>query len=456
MQLYKKTDDRDLLRLESEDASSVTVRRLTGRAQLLSVRVEKDNRRKGIGRALLTACEGQLYAEGMHRIEAYYPETMEGMSDFLKAAGYRVEPVAPVVSLDVKGMLSIPAVKQFLTTEQKNTVCISLSELLRAGGEAFGEFVSAFALRINNSDLARFDKTISCGVYDEMRRPKALLLCSRLQEQLVIELLAGLEQTDPAFIAAAIRGMFRTVVKNGGAAAFHSVSLMIGNQRMESLIGHFCRKQSEQVRITGIMCASKRLTEAGPSEISVSDDIDKDRLFLWEREVRSVPFLANAIFKIPYLRGEDDPDAIAVYLKEALKELYDEEVFSREVITIREFRTLPYIKSNPPKYIVPVEELSREQLEEGLYGCRVPAENPEIDRLLDTDGEDMERSVSCCVAQDDYINGMLIFRMTEEGNLKPVVCYAAEDTEQQDLIDMLRFFVRAAGTIYGMDQRVLI
>ncbi len=68
----------------------------------------------------------------------------------------------------------------------------------------------------------------------------------------------------------------------------------------------------------------------------------------------------------------------------------------------------------------------------------------------------MEKNVSCCVALDDYINGMLIFRTTEEGYLKPVVCYAAEDTEQEDLVEMLRFFVRAAGAIYGMDQRVLI
>ena len=99
MKFYKTIDDEKLLRIEDEEGSAITVAKDGDEARILSLMVQKADRREGLGKKLLLAAESEMYSLGKKSIASFYSDISADASGFFGACGYEVSSVAPVVSV---------------------------------------------------------------------------------------------------------------------------------------------------------------------------------------------------------------------------------------------------------------------------------------------------------------------------------------------------------------------
>ncbi len=446
----------ELLRIENEEESSLTLRKHGKKGQLLSVLVEKYDREEGIGSELLAAGEKLSRSMGMESIEANYPDSIEGMTGFLENAGYEVSPVASAVAIDISSLLSSVAIKKLLARNTENATFVPFLQLINEGGGSLLSIMSKYKLSLSSSDVARFHKKISGAVYDTTGEPKAFLLCSKEKESLVVELFAGIGEDNPLYFTSAIQGMLRGIIEDGGEETFQYLSMIIANEKIDAFLDRYIRKELTRIPITNIMFAKKTLSDAEMTGTETEEELDEDKEEIWEREVRKVPLMSNTIFKMSWLNSVSSAEDIFTYLKFVLEELYDEKVFSRDAVTIREFGGLEFVNARPEKSIKSLDELTREQFQNGLSACQLPWAKGRIEKMLQQRGKGLEARASCCIISEGTVKGMFLVKKLDTGELVPDTIFGSEGSEKEDVIDMLRYFVRAVMVRYGKDQRVIL
>ncbi len=455
MQINTTFENEELFRMETEDDATITVRKQGKKAQLLSIQVPRFDREEGIGTELLEACEQSLLSMGTESMLAYYPNSVEGMTLFLEKAGYTVRSVASATSIDITNLLSSVSVKKLLAMNTERAVFVPLSELINSGGSGLLKTVSKYKISINNSDLSRFHKEVSGVVYDRERDSKAILLCSRERESLVVELFAGIGEEDPVFFTSAIQGMLRGIIEEGGSETYNYLSLIIASPKVEAFMDRYLRKDMTQKTLTDIMLAQKTLTYAELPDTLLGEDIDEDKEEIWEREIRKIPLMSNTVFKMRWINSGDGSEGLREYLKNVLEEFYDEALFSRKTVKIREFGNLPFINAKPSDRVVPLMSLKRDRFEDGQARCRLPWAQERMKHILRQGGKGLEGRVSCCYVSDDVVTGMLLAGMRDTGELALDLIFADGGDEKTAVIEMLRFFVRAVMVRYGKDQDVI-
>ena len=178
MQFYKTVDRDDLIRIEDEEGSAVTVLTRGSYALLLSLVVPESDRREGRGTALLEVVAGILSARGIKKLEADYLDDIGGLSGFLRETGFSEGSFSPVLSVDLRTLLSKAVVKRAILSEVDGVEFVSLNDLDPDQWEEFFKSLTRKRLMIGNADIARFFYDASGLVYDARGRLEAFILCS--------------------------------------------------------------------------------------------------------------------------------------------------------------------------------------------------------------------------------------------------------------------------------------
>ncbi|MCR5453052.1 MAG: hypothetical protein K6F00_10525 [Lachnospiraceae bacterium] len=455
MQVNVTVNSEDLLRIENEDDAAITIRKQGNKAQLLSVFVPKYDREEGVGSELLAACENVALSMGMESMTAYYPDSIEGMTEFLENAGYKVNVAAPAIAIDISNILSSFSVKKLLAADTGGSLFAPLSELVNLGGEGLVQIVSKFKINIKNSDVSRFHKEISGVVYDKYNDPKTCIICTKEDDSLVVELFAGIGESNPIYVTAAIQGMLRGIIESGGEEEFKYLSMIVANKKIESCLDRFFKKEIKRENVADIMSASKTLTDTGLLDTDIDEDIDEDKDEVWEREVRKVPLMGNSVFKMSWISSVNSTDGGQEYLKMALEDLYEGDMFFREKITLRELSSLPFINVKPSDNVFSIDDVDSALYKKALLNCELVWAKKRIEKFSEEGLKGLEGRLSCCIASEEDVTGMLLVRRKKTGELVIELIFAKEGCEKTDIPDMIRYFVRAALIRYGKDQSVI-
>ena len=334
MQLYKTFDENDLIRIEDDEGSSVTVHKRGDYALILSLFVPGSDRREGIGTALVEAACQALLSKGVHSLEVDYPDSLEGFGEFLKSTGFSEISSAPVLSVELKTILSKSVVKRIILSEVDGVNYVSLVDLNADQWEELFDSFTKKHLMIENSDVSRFFHDASGIVYDDHGNLQAFLLCSADEDEAVVhvDFLVGMGKGKPQYIMGVLRGMLIGLLEAGGERTFQTITLVAANPDINQILDRVF-KDGESVSHAGnVVFASKQLEEIY-DETEAEDALDPDLEDEWRREIRRVPLQTNIGLKMPWLRHmEDKPAASEEKYEEETKEDSEERNFVRELL----------------------------------------------------------------------------------------------------------------------------
>ncbi len=308
MQLIKTVDSENILRLEEDSGASVTVKKNDETGQILSIIVPKDDRHEGVGSALLSAAEQSLISEGIKKIGGDFPDTISGMDAFFENAGYTIQKGAPIVSVEMKALLASLTVKRAMASEIEEAFFVPFSNLMVDQLDSLLELLSSFKINLGNSDIARFLQEASGVVYDDNDTPQAFILCSEMDNGILVDLLAAIGGSNPKYIISAMKGMLTGIISRGGAKSFQKLTIIACNQNINALLSRVLKKGVDPELVGYTQYACKKISESELFDIDIEEDLDEDLEDEWRREIKKVPLQSNISWKMHWNRetlGDD-------------------------------------------------------------------------------------------------------------------------------------------------------
>ena len=310
MQLYKTFDSDGIIRIEDDGGSSVTVLNRGGSAFVLSLVVPEEDRGKGIGKALVEAVSRILAKRGVEKLEVDYPDRFEDYGQFLRCVGFSEASSVPVISVDLKTLLSDQFVKFAILSKVDGADYVPLADLEPDQLEELFVYTRTHLL-IDERDIDRFYNEASGIVYDDRGNMKAFLLCTKDEEEssVHVDIFVSLEKGKPQYILSAVRGMLVGLLEAGGERAFKTITMVGANPDVNDLI-HRNFKDQEIVNTIGNAVFAIRKLEKTDEEENIEDIPDEDMESEWKREVWNDPLLANITLKMPWLRHIDEKPSV--------------------------------------------------------------------------------------------------------------------------------------------------
>lgn len=306
MLFYKVVDNSDILRLEEGGGASVTVRKTGTSGRILSLFVPGDERREGLGTALLSTAESVLSKQGITSLCADFSDRLVGMKEFLESRGYGLSSEIPIYSLDMKRLLTSVTLRKLMLNEPEGLSFVSLYDLPDDKKKALLNVVADMKIGLSGSDLKRFHQNASGVVLDEKGKLQAFILCSSFDNGIHVDLLTSLSPADPREVICAIQGMMKYIIDDGGARNYDRLTLIACNKKVYELLKHFERKGIEGEVYGNAVCLVKENLDrdAFDKKIELSEDEDEDAADTWQREIKKAPMQENISWKMPWSRGK--------------------------------------------------------------------------------------------------------------------------------------------------------
>ena len=302
MQFTIREDSDQLLRIGGGGAEAV-VYRGGQRAQLLSILVPEPDRRRGIGRALLGAVAQEAYRRGVRSLHADLIERLSDVKGLLGAYGFVVGRGRPVVSMEMEELLTREKVRRALETDLPEYRFISFWEfqLMRPG--KLDRFYSSPSIPYWLQDPSRLQPDMSGVVFEEKRhKAVAMAACSERGDSLHVDLLQVRSgKRGEGDMIAALQGMMREVVAEGGPARFRTITFFPARifirRSIEMALGLEMNGVAEQT-----VHASKKLEGPGEGMELAKDPSGGDR-GAWRQALAEIPYQENINFKCAWQGG---------------------------------------------------------------------------------------------------------------------------------------------------------
>ena len=156
-----------------------------------------------------------------------------------------------------------------------------------------------------------------------------------------------------------------------------------------------------------------------------------------------------------YFELEDPKDKLSdVFSKLKFKTTKRE---SRDIYTtVGELAGNKIAAKKAPSYIMSISDISYREFRQGIIGCLYNGKKGMVEDLSTLSMDWYEPELSCVVKTDDELTGFLLIHKFPSGVLMPLLFYAGGPNYRMDLLDMMRFSVRKAASIYPAETKVLI
>lgn len=306
MDLFKTYDKDGFLRLEEDAGAALTLYLHRNCAYLISLIVPERDRRKGIGSALLSAAVDIISERGIERIETDFTKSLPGFSEFIEKNGFKTEDQAPVYSTDIDGLISSPVTINAMKKKVKGVSFSSLSKLSAMEWNALFSSIKGLGVYPTNPDFKSFDKEISGVVFDNEGEIKASVLCSHMEDGLLIELVSGDAKKNPGFILEALKGIITGLLEEHSNESLNTLSFIVSNDGVKGLLSTL---EKGGLKLNGTdMCVSAmrpvKKSKKKSSALKVAEHIDESVENSWRHEIESIPFQKNISWKLPFSRGQ--------------------------------------------------------------------------------------------------------------------------------------------------------
>ena len=126
------------------------------------------------------------------------------------------------------------------------------------------------------------------------------------------------------------------------------------------------------------------------------------------------------------------------------------------VVSVRELMGLSFVRRRLSSYVTSIARLDEKQFRAGVANCMFYGKTGLLEDISSLPFSWYERMVSSCVLMDGKARGFLLVHKRPSGTLMVDLLFAAGATSRQDLIQMIRYSIRAAAARYPEDTKVLL
>ena len=215
MKLTKKTWPDGTFRLEAEEGSVCTVHPEDGKARLLSLVVPEERRRTGQGRALLAAAEAEAQALGYSDVYCDFSSKLLPFRGLLEQAGYAVSEQGKLLSVQTAELFASAGVQKSLRMKFPGMSLLSFADLMSFQLMEVEQLLQRFHFPATSQRLARSDQILSSMAYDSDYAIRSVLLVAKGEQELRVELLAGVSRSKPQFALGACQKFMQNVQRLG-------------------------------------------------------------------------------------------------------------------------------------------------------------------------------------------------------------------------------------------------
>ena len=228
---------------------------------------------------LLSAAETAAFFEGAKTLIMDCFDKDTGVVDALKQAGYELTPGDSLISVKTDELLSSTGVQKSMRMKFPKVEALLFSELLTFQKEELQLFLEKLHFPMNMDRLSEYEDSISAVAYDENYEPKAVLLASLSEGEILVELLLGVSAKMPQYILAACQKFGESVQSLELAEEYPRMTMLTINESVVPLLRRLLNKEYKVVRKATVLHAKKELSDA-KEEIAVWGDVDEDRIKL--------------------------------------------------------------------------------------------------------------------------------------------------------------------------------
>ena len=150
--------------------------------------------------------------------------------------------------------------------------------------------------------------------------------------------------------------------------------------------------------------------------------------------------------------------------REKLEDIFRAQGFSAEigegrevVVTLKDILGIRLLqKQKIPEHILPLSGLMVRKFRSGVADCILKSKRTLLSDLAMLPMNWYDPEVSCYTQCDDRVNGFLLVHVTPSKRLRVELFSATGPDSRIDLLNMLRFSLRAAGERYGPETEVVM
>ncbi len=215
---------------------------------------------------------------------------------------------------------------------------------------------------------------------------------------------------------------------------------------------------------------------------SNEDSDDLDAAIFWE--LKNKDDVAGARSEILYVLAPDEDDGDEILTAYNIRTGYDKvarsffefpelgsqeqralkrkgfeirEGESRDIyVTVRDLASLKFVRKKPPSYIRSLSEITPRQFKAGLMASVLHGRYGLQEDLPFLPMSWYDPDISSCVITDEKINGLLLVHEISRGLFRVELLFAMQPDANYNLLDMMRFSIRAAAKYRSEDDRVLL
>lgn len=291
MQFYLTGDSEGILRIEEEAGAQVTAALSKKEAHIVSISVPQKERHSGMGKRLLSVLSQEAYKRNITSITADFSERLSDVCGLFEACGFSVEEGAPIVSVDMRKLLSSQYANLHLREDPDGFKFISLWKMQTQMDMMQDDILFETGLPLTKKTLTQFQPDLSGFVYDKKEKKAAVVLCSDYGDSVHVDYLKAEDDKDDAGYNAAVRAVIQEITERDGTDRYNSLTYYAIDEDRGSLM------RNADYDIFDITLHAKKPVKAPVDTVELIVECSNEDRDEWIEELISVPYAFNICLK---------------------------------------------------------------------------------------------------------------------------------------------------------------
>ena len=264
------------IRLKDESENCVFLNVKDKDARLLGFSVPDENRESELYKALLAAAEAEACRNGKNKIVYDFTDTEKNIAKACFDSGYRTEETNSVICVKTEELLSSTGVQKSLRMKFPQVEAVSFSDLVSFQREEIKQFLNKFHFPADKETFLRIDPEISAVAFDDNYEVHAVLLASRREDEINVELLFGFSAKKPQYILAVCQKFAESLIEQKLKDDYPRISMLTINENVVPLLKRLLNKEFKLESYARVLHAEKELS-GGSIEIEETEGVDSEK-----------------------------------------------------------------------------------------------------------------------------------------------------------------------------------
>ena len=290
-------DTEEQYRVEDDHGSAITVALEETEGRILSVFLQEDG---DPGKDLLAAAEAAGEKRGLEQLDMDFYSEEKAVEEMFSSRDFTLEEGADVFSVALSDLLSSTATQKAIRSRCPDASFTALEDLFITQWDELLDLLEHFRVNFTSEDLRACSQEMSGVVYSDDLVPKAVVLCSEVEDVLHVDFLLGTTKKNPQYIMAALQGMIKQLLGRGGENAFSRMVMVGANEMTEIILRRVLDGKYSANRIGKTVHAYKEIEEPGPVKLTEEPEDGKNNA--WRKEVSEAHTQGNISWKMPWFR----------------------------------------------------------------------------------------------------------------------------------------------------------